>query len=187
MRSVKKNSFSDPSLSIYVPEQNPGGQPNDLLYNRNDCNSKLKELVVAQHPPEQEDEKDGNSAAQYWLHLGLADTHGLTPDYCQPAPPATRAEPGVQDTADHPKHGYQHPVLVGSWIPIWVMSNDSKVLCGWINGVHDFFSPLHNHSKGEQSEWTFVKSASKTKKDQIIFLRVFLTLTVILVIYEKDL
>lgn len=61
-----------------------------------------------------------------------------------------------------------------------------------------FFFSLHNNNKstgtyfstisqgGQQVEWTFLKNGSKTKKDQIIFPRVFLTWTVILVIYEKD-
>lgn len=65
-------------------------------------------------------------------------------------------------------------------------------------GVCDFFFSLHNNNKstgtyfstisqgGQQVEWTFLKNGSKTKKDQIIFPRVFLTWTVILVIYEKD-
>lgn len=62
---------------------------------------------------EQEGDQDGNPAARHRLHLGPADRPGLASHYRQPAPPETWTEPGVQDAADHPEHGHQHPVLAG--------------------------------------------------------------------------
>ena len=83
----------------------------EALRNVKPCCSELRELVVAQCPPEQEGEQDGNPAARRPPRLGPADRPGLASHHRQPAPPAPRAELGVQDTADHPRHGRQHPVL----------------------------------------------------------------------------
>lgn len=134
--------------------QHPGGRPDGPAVHMDACISKFKELQPA--CPEQ-GEQDGDPAACQRLHVGPTDPPELTPHHCQVAP-ATWAEPGVRA----PPTTLNTDILLtrASELPPENVS-DCKGLCGWINGVHDFFILCTTNLQDLLRHWIYFSTISQ--------------------------
>ncbi|XP_045404947.1 DNA-binding protein inhibitor ID-2 [Lemur catta] len=128
VRSVRKNSLSDHSLGI-SRSKTPVDDPMSLLYNMNDCYSKLKELV----PSIPQNKKVSKMeilqhVIDYILDLQIAlDSHPTIVSL-------HHQRPGQNQASRTPLTTLNTDIsilsLQASEFPSEFMSNDSKALCG---------------------------------------------------------
>ncbi|XP_036904571.1 DNA-binding protein inhibitor ID-2 [Sturnira hondurensis] len=128
VRSVRKNSLSDHSLGI-SRSKTPVDDPMSLLYNMNDCYSKLKELV----PSIPQNKKVSKMeilqhVIDYILDLQIAlDSHPTIVSLHHPRPGQSQASRTPLTTLNT---DISILSLQASEFPSEFMSNDSKALCG---------------------------------------------------------
>ncbi|KAJ6610181.1 hypothetical protein lerEdw1_015232 [Lerista edwardsae] len=128
VRSVRKNSLSEHSLGI-SRSKTPVDDPMSLLYNMNDCYSKLKELV----PSIPQNKKVSKMeilqhVIDYILDLQIAlDTHPSIVNL-------HHQRPGQNPSSRTPLTTLNTDIsilsLQAAEFPSELMSNDSKTLCG---------------------------------------------------------
>ncbi|KAB1267368.1 DNA-binding protein inhibitor ID-2 [Camelus dromedarius] len=128
VRSVRKNSLSDHSLGI-SRSKTPVDDPMSLLYNMNDCYSKLKELV----PSIPQNKKVSKMeilqhVIDYILDLQIAlDSHPTIVSLHHQRPGQSQASRTPLTTLNT---DISILSLQASEFPSELMSNDSKALCG---------------------------------------------------------
>lgn len=128
VRSVRKNSLSDHSLGI-SRSKTPVDDPMSLLYNMNDCYSKLKELVPSIPQNKKVTKMEIlQHVIDYILDLQIAlDSHPTIVSL-------HHQRPGQNQTSRTPLTTLNTDIsilsLQASEFPSELMSNDSKVLCG---------------------------------------------------------
>ncbi|XP_035865102.1 DNA-binding protein inhibitor ID-2-like [Phyllostomus discolor] len=128
MRFVRKNSLSDHSLGISW-SKTPVDDPMSLLYNRNDCYSKLKEMV----PSIPQNKKVSKTeilqhVIDYILDLQIAlDSHPTIVCLHHPCPGQSQASRTPLTTLNT---DISILSLQASEFPSEFMSNDNKALCG---------------------------------------------------------
>ncbi|KAM4867003.1 DNA-binding protein inhibitor ID-2 [Thomomys bottae] len=129
VRSVRKGSFSDHSLGI-SRSKTPVDDPLSLLYNMNDCYSKLKELV----PSIPQNKKVSKMeilqhVIDYILDLQIAlDSHPaiVSLHHPRPGPPP----PGARTPLTTLNTDISILSLQASEFPSEFLPGDSKALCG---------------------------------------------------------
>lgn len=128
VRSVRKNSLSDHSLGI-SRSKTPVDDPMSLLYNMNDCYSKLKELVPSIPQNKKVTKMEIlQHVIDYILDLQIAlDSHPTIVSL-------HHQRPGQNQASRTPLTTLNTDIsilsLQASEFPSELMSNDSKVLCG---------------------------------------------------------
>ncbi|MEJ1287332.1 inhibitor of DNA binding 2 [Cricetulus griseus] len=128
VRSVRKNSLSDHGLGI-SRSKTPVDDPMSLLYNMNDCYSKLKELVPSIPQNKKVTKMEIlQHVIDYILDLQIAlDSHPTIVSL-------HHQRPGQNQVSRTPLTTLNTDIsilsLQASEFPSELMSNDSKVLCG---------------------------------------------------------
>nr|XP_004656944.1 DNA-binding protein inhibitor ID-2 [Jaculus jaculus]XP_045000472.1 DNA-binding protein inhibitor ID-2 [Jaculus jaculus] len=128
VRSVRKNNLSDHSLGI-SRSKTPVDDPMSLLYNMNDCYSKLKELVPSIPQNKKVTKMEIlQHVIDYILDLQIAlDSHPTIVSL-------HHQRPGQNPTSRTPLTTLNTDIsilsLQASEFPPELMSNDSKTLCG---------------------------------------------------------
>ncbi|XP_070589055.1 DNA-binding protein inhibitor ID-2 [Erythrolamprus reginae] len=131
VRSVRKNSLSEHSLGI-SRSKTPVDDPLSLLYNMNDCYSKLKELV----PSIPQNKKVSKMeilqhVIDYILDLQIAlDTHPSIVSLHHQRPPGQQVPPSSRTPLTTLNTDISILSLQAAEFPSELMSNESKALCG---------------------------------------------------------
>ncbi|MCQ7614302.1 DNA-binding protein inhibitor ID-2, partial [Salmonella enterica] len=128
VRSVRKNSLSDHGLGI-SRSKTPVDDPMSLLYNMNDCYSKLKELVPSIPQNKKVTKMEIlQHVIDYILDLQIAlDSH---PTIVSLHPQRPGQHPAARTPLSTLNTDVSIASLQASEFPAEFMSNDSKALCG---------------------------------------------------------